>query len=117
MLSTICTWDILWDILWDIDYAIQSIPNENFMLWLLHNSQTMFRYSWERTLLASKAGIPVSNLSPSTMYEFQVTLTDSQKQEKYFSGITSGCTLPGKLLLLQHRWWNKGVAGDYVPHK
>lgn len=63
------------------------------------------------------SGIPVSNLSPSTMYEFQVTLTDSQKQEKYFSAITSGCTLPGKLLLLQHHWWNKGVAGDYVPHK
>ena len=44
-------------------------------------------------------GIPVSNLSPSTMYEFQVTLTDSQKQEMYFSATTSGCTLPGKLLL------------------
>ena len=45
------------------------------------------------------SGIPVSNLSPSTMYEFQVTLTDSQKQEKYFSATTSGCTLPGKLLV------------------
>ena len=44
------------------------------------------------------AGISVSNLSPSTIYEFQVTLTDSQKQEKYFSATTSGCTLPGKLL-------------------
>ena len=46
------------------------------------------------------SGIPVSNLSPSTIYEFQVTLIDSQNQEKYFSATTSGCTLPGKLLVM-----------------
>ena len=46
------------------------------------------------------SGIPVSNLSPSTIYEFQVTLRDSQKQDKYFSATTSGCTLPGKLLVM-----------------
>ena len=45
------------------------------------------------------SGIIVSNLMPSTMYEFAVTLTDSQKQEKYFSATTSGRTLPGRQLI------------------
>ena len=40
--------------------------------------------------------ILVSNLKPSTVYEFAVTLTDTERQEKYFCATTSGCTLPGK---------------------
>ena len=44
------------------------------------------------------SGILVSKLSPSTMYEFAVSLTDRQKQEEYFSAATSGCTLPGRWL-------------------
>ena len=61
------------------------------------------------------SGIPVSNLSPSTMYEFQVTLTDSQKQEKYFSATTSGCTLPGKLLLFSTAGGTRGLLGTMCP--
>ena len=76
----------------------QTSPNLLVEYRILHDSGKHSTWSEYYFGLPSElsSGILVSKLSPSTMYEFAVTLTDSQKQEEYFSATTSGSTLPGR---------------------